>query len=145
LLDANADFADNELKRVYGSVVVEPWSSKVLFSGTSGQDKPMLEIIGTVGDFGKREEGSVSESRWFIACVRNLSADLVISAPEGFIISRNSDRDFSTTLTVPAKQQEQDFLIFVKFAPQDSKGYYGFVEISSGVIARQVRVKGTSR
>ena len=145
LLDAKSDFMDAGRKKVYGSVQLMPWSSRVLFSSFPDENYSTLEIMSSDYSFGRRQARSVSESRWMVVSAKNISSAVSLKAPDGFEISYEPERNYSKTLSYIPSSRKEDKLIYLRFSPADEKTYYGFIEISSGNSQRLIRVSGSSR
>lgn len=73
-----------------------------------------------------------SEEQSYTLSASGLSDDLIVTAPEGFVISNSADGDFTNTLTyTPANGIVPTSSVFVKFAPNMAMTYTGQIEHSS--------------
>lgn len=145
LLDASAEYIDTDMKKIYGAVSVKPWTSKVLYVNSDRSQSAKLEIVAGKMEFGRQSVGTQSEPKWFVISVVNLKSPITIKAPEGFLLSKDADRNFAGSLTISPALKEQDMILFVRFSPLAEKGYLEYAEISSPGIQRLIRLSGTSR
>jgi parallel beta-helix repeat protein len=145
LLDAAIEYLDTDMKKIFGAVSVNPWTSRILYANSDRSKAPHLEIISDETDFGKSSVGTQSEAKWFVISFMNITSPITVRAPEGFLLSREADRNFSGSLSINPSSKEQDIIIFVRFAPTAEKGYFGYAEVSAPGKQRLIRLSGTSR
>ncbi|MBK6876183.1 MAG: right-handed parallel beta-helix repeat-containing protein [Ignavibacteria bacterium] len=145
LLDASVEYVDKDKKKIFGAVSVNPWTSKILYANSDRSKSSHLEIISDEMDFGKSSAGSQSEAKWFVISVMNFNSPITVKAPDGFLLSREADRNFSSSLSISPSLKEQDMIIFIRFAPNAEKGYFGYAEVSALGKQRLIRLSGTSR
>lgn len=144
LLDPTVEYSDIDQKKVYSSIMVEPWTSEVLFANSDRAKDPVMEIVNGNLNFGNLSPGYSSSPKWFIISVKNIGSQITVKAPEGFLISRDFDRNFAGTLSISPEFKERDIVIFVRFSPTAEKGYFGFTEVSTSGMLRLIRLNGSS-
>ncbi|MEO6694731.1 MAG: hypothetical protein ABIY50_11635, partial [Ignavibacteria bacterium] len=144
-LNPGINFKSYDLKNVYGSIVITPWSSKILFANSDISKLPVINIFGGPLDFGRIEEGESSVSKWYTVNVENLTEPLIITSPEGFEISTDVDGVYSRSISLKYVNGISDEIIFVKFVPEDEKNYYGYISNKSGNVEMKIKIVGTSR
>ncbi len=87
-----------------------------------------------------------SEEQAYTLSASGLSDDLIVTAPEGFVISNSVDGEFANTLTyIPANGIVPTSSVFVKFAPNMVMSYADQIEHSSyGSDTKFISVSGES-
>jgi hypothetical protein len=99
------------------------------------------------GNFGYVENPNSSEIRSYSVSALNLTADLVITAPNGFEMALNEDfSDASSSLTLtPQDGEVASSTIYVRFTPTSSDGATyegGITHTSDGAESKSVTVSG---
>ena len=145
LLSTEYNYKDKYSNAVYSSVKLSPWTSEILFSSKVPVKEPIITVSGGFLSFRELMENSSSEILWYNIAGENLSEPVSIIAPEGFEVSLNSDRGFSGSLTIYPNSGVTEEIIFVRFSPAESKGYYDFIVNKTGLTETSIKVKGNSR
>ncbi len=145
LLNSGILYKDINLNSVYGSVVLQPWTSQILFADSDISNMPEINIAGGSINFGNIGETSKFIPEWFNIKANNLSSSLMLEAPEGFEMSLLDDTGFSNTLTIATENGKIDKIIFVRFVPSGDSGYYDFIRINSDALVSKVKVIGNER
>lgn len=144
LIDPTYTSRDLNLKSIYGSIFLPPWSSEILLTSIDADKLPELNIAGGQLMF-EITGGNNSSPQWYNLSGKNISGQVSIEAPEGFSISLKDDINFSKTLSVVSDKGNVNEIIFVKFNPAEEKGYYGFISNTSGAANSEIKVSGNYR
>ncbi|HMS65639.1 MAG TPA: right-handed parallel beta-helix repeat-containing protein, partial [Ignavibacteria bacterium] len=145
LLNTGRLYFDIELKSIYGSVKLLPYTSKIIISDKSMEDYGTLNIAGGPLKFGHVNEDGFRDLKWYKIYGENVNEKITVSAPEGFLISLSDYSGFSRSLTLYPASGSIEKIIFVRFEPEDDKGYFDFITNSSGNIVTKVKVSGNAR
>jgi parallel beta-helix repeat protein len=145
LLSSDRSYFDIDMKSVYGSVTLLPYTSKVLVSDKKLDDFGDLNIAGGPLNYGNVNDKNFSGLKWYKIFAENLNDKITVTAPEGFEISLYDDSGFGKLINLNPVSGKVEKIIFVRFAPDDKKGYFGFISNVSGNIKSNVKVYGNSR
>ncbi len=142
-------FAPLQDKRYSENIVVSSpgAESKNVFVQGTGYATAEITITGTLTDFGAVEVGKFSSEQSFNVEGTELTDDLLVIAPEGFQVSLSSG-DYSgntdTVSLVPAGGSVASTPVYIRFAPEEIKGYSANVNANStGAEAKTIPVAGT--
>lgn len=145
VLNPGSSYFDVELKSIYGSLTLLPYTSKVVISDKSMDNYGEINIAGGPLKFGHIEDDSFSDLKWYKVFGEDLKEKVVINAPKGFLISLSDYSSFNKTLTLNPAAGKIENIIFVRFDPDDDKSYYDFITNTSGNIVSKVKVSASSR
>ncbi|HMQ70192.1 MAG TPA: right-handed parallel beta-helix repeat-containing protein [Ignavibacteria bacterium] len=145
LMKADYNFKDKNLNSVYSSIKLPPWTSEILFSHKDPSKEPQLTASGGNLDFKDFSEESSSRILWFNLSGENLTEPVSVAAPDGFEISLHYDRGFTESMTIYPGNGIAEEIIFVRFSPDESKGYYDYIINRSGKEERRIKVTGKSK
>jgi len=145
LLKPDIKYKDIALNNIYGSVLIEPWFSTIIFADSDLSKLPELSIAGGPINFGKVDDGKFSTPMWYNLFGENLENKVTINAPNGFEVSISDDSKYSNSITVYTNNGKLDQIIFIRFIPDSEKRYYDFIENQSGKVSSRLKVMGTSR
>lgn len=134
------NYKDIYFNNVNGSVTIQPWSSVILFANSDVSKLPELNAAGGPLNF-----GNSTAPTWYYLSGENLKENLNITAPDGFEVSLDYNSEFSKSLTVNPVNGKVDKIIFVRFVPDNEKGYYDYIVNKSGSLVAGVKVMGSSR
>src|SRR3989339_391350 len=105
---------------------------------------PTINVSNALINFGEVSINTISAEKSYNVTGINLAATVVISAPNGFQISRSSNQGFTTSLILAPNAGVVNETIFVRFLPNETKNYNASIEnISTGATAQNVEVRGT--
>lgn len=141
LLDSQFKFQDTDKKNVFGTIIIPPWSSKVLFSNVDIGKLPQLEIAGESLLFRNTSNFNILNPQWINLIGKNLQNEIVINSPTGISISEFSDREFSNSMTVKTKNSNTDMIIFVRFDSDLDRKFYDYLTIKSGDYVEKILVE----
>ncbi|HMQ70186.1 MAG TPA: right-handed parallel beta-helix repeat-containing protein [Ignavibacteria bacterium] len=142
ILGKKYNYQNVNLKNIYGSIILNPWTSDILISEAFSENLPEINIALNQLLFEKTNESEDPGNLWFNLIGKNLKNEVVITAPEGFMISLKNDENYSKSLTLQPRSNNLDNIIFVKFLPERKTGYYDFITFKSGELSGQFKVKG---
>ncbi|MBK9404163.1 MAG: hypothetical protein IPN57_06490 [Ignavibacteria bacterium] len=145
LLDQVYLYYDLNMKSIYGSVTIMPWSSEIILSNADIEKLPEIYTAVNYLNFGNVNDGNASAPKWYKLFGNNLKGEVTISAPEGFEISFSDDEGFSKSLNVFPESGKTEKIIFVRFVPDKEKSYYDSVINTAGNLKASVRLRGSSR
>lgn len=145
LLSSEFNFRDLNMNSVFGTLTINPWSSVILLSDSKVDNLAEITTGGGSLDFEKLNESDKGSPLWYNLMGSNLKTPVIITATEGFQIGLNDDSNFSGTITLKPENGKVNNIIFVKFVPDDSRRYYGFISNKSGNIEHNVKVNGDSK
>ena len=119
----------------------------VAVSGTIINSSSIITAVLSVADFGVVNTGAVSTVKTFAVQGTNLTADLVVTAPTNFQVSKDG-LTFGTSVTFTAVEVApiDGKNVFVRFAP--TSGVSGLKDVvitsaSAGAVSKTTSVKGT--
>jgi hypothetical protein len=141
LLDSEFDYKDLNMENVYGSIKLQPWSSKILLSDKEVDIYPEINIAGGPLVF-NNEESNGTNPLWYNIYCNNLNSNLIISAPEGFLISTDNDEEFRQLISLSPIDGKIDRIIYVKFDPDENRRYYDFITNKSGNLTNNLKITG---
>ena len=145
LLDQVYSYYDLNMKSIYGSVTIMPWSSEIILSNADIEKLPEIYTAVNYLNFGNVNDGNASVPKWYKLFGNNLKGEVTISAPEGFEISFSGDEGFSKSINVFPESGKTEKIIFVRFVPDKEKSYYDSVLNTAGNLKAEVRLRGSSR
>lgn len=145
LLNSGNSYFDLDMKGVYGSIVLMPYSSKVIISDKKIDEYGDINIAGGPLEFGSVSSKNFSGLKWYKIFAENLIDKITVIAPEGFEISLDDDSGFGKTINLNPISGKVEKIIFVRFLFDENKGYFGFITNVSGNIKSNVKVSGNSR
>lgn len=118
-------------------------ADKLVFVSGTGVYSVIALSTTSIPSFGNVNVNEVSAVDSFLVSGYELSADITLKAPGGFEISKSRDKNFISTITLPAINDTVDTaMIYVRFKPLQGGIYNGYVSASSGVKTRTVQVAG---
>lgn len=122
-------------------------TKNVTVSGTGTTVSPPTIAVSTTSlpDFGGVLVNSNSSSQSFTVSGSNLSANISLSAPSGFEISKSSGSNYGATLSLTQTSGTvSNTTIYVRFSPTSAGAKSGEISVSStGVATKKVAVSGT--
>jgi parallel beta-helix repeat protein len=145
LLDPQYNYKDLSMNNIYGSIELLPWTSEILLTNSNVNKSAELEVAGGQINFENLYYGNYLSPQWYNLTGSKITAPVTVTAPEGFNVSLRDDINFSKTVTVYPVKGSVNAIIFVKFNPDEDKGYTGFVTNSINNIKSEVKVSGNSR
>jgi len=138
--DPEYNFLDNNLKSVSGPIMIAPYSSMILFADKDATQMKELNIAG--GPLELRNEYSPA---WYNIITENLTSPVIVTAPDGFMISLTADRNYSQAITLLPVNGKVDDIIFVKVNGKKEGIIYGSVSNVSERIAASIQVRKNFR
>jgi len=145
LLRHEKSYKDINFIDLYGSVVLEPWSSFVLLSNSEINNTPDITIGGSALEFEKTLESTESKPKWFCLSGQSLTSEVNISSPEGFEISLDDNSGYSKNLILNPEKGKIEKIIFVRFVPGEEKKFYDYIISRNQNITVKIKVSGSSR
>ena len=121
-------------------------TQNVSVSGTGVLKTPTIVVSTTsLNDFGNISVGQSSASLNYIVSGSNLTANLVVSPPNGFKVSKLNNSGFESSVTLtPSGGAISNTNIYVIFTPTVAKACNGNItNTSSGATAQNISVSGT--
>lgn len=143
LLKPEATYTNLNQESIHSFITLLPWSSEILMSNSVIDDQPEISISGGSLKFDEKERTEIP--LWYSVSGTNLQSNITINPPEGFEVSLKSDYGFTKSLSLTPESGKLDKIIFVRFVPDDKRGYYGFISVNSGYSENKVRVSANSR
>lgn len=134
-------YKDVNLSNVYGSLILKPWTSEVLFVNSDLSKLPEINAAGRTVDFVNSDAESLNSPRWYNLSGENLKQPVAINAPDGFEVSLDDDTGYSEALTVYPVSGKVDRIIFVKMIQEKNEGYKDFIANVSENITCKVKVE----
>jgi hypothetical protein len=104
-----------------------------------------ITITQAITNFGSVTKGSTSASQSFTLSGSGLVADVVVTAPSNFTVSKNNT-DFTSSVTFTAAEASSSQTVYVKFAPNSGidQALQGSISVKSiGAEAKSFVVNGT--
>jgi len=145
ILNNETQYKDKDLKSIYSSIKVNPWSSEILFTDKEINNLPEINSAYGILDFGTFNEKEINTVKWFNLTGNNLSGEIIVTAPEGFEISFTEDLYFSKNLYFYPSNGSTDKIIFVKFTPENERLFYDLITVKAGEEIYNIKVKGIFR
>lgn len=145
LLDQVYSYYDLNMKSIYGSVTIMPWSSEIILSNADIEKLPEIYTAVNYLNFGNVSKGNISAPGWYKFFGKNISGEITITAPPGFEISFSDDDGYSKTLKLISAGVNTEKIIYVRFVPDEEKSYYDSVINTAGNLKSTVRVRGSSK
>ena len=145
LLSSGVMYSDLYKNSVYGSITLQPWSSLILIADYDISGLPEISFAGSSVKFEELNKAAQENALWFNLTGNNLTEQININAPDGFEISLSDDSDFSNSISFYPENGNAERIIFVRFDPDEDKGYYDFITLRTGNIERKLKVSANSR
>jgi len=143
--DSNYGYKDIDLNNINEPLTILPWTSKIVISKVDVKTLPEINVSGGSLNFNKINEGSLSPPKWIVLYGDNLNTQVKISAPKGFVISRNHDINFTDVILINPENKNMNTLLYVRFNPDEEKNYLDYLVIESAALNIRVKVLGDSR
>ena len=134
ILTSDVMYSDLSLNSIYGSIVLQPWTSEILITGFDLSNKPQINASGAGLEFESTNGKNNNSAKWFNLSGNNLTDKVNVKAPDGFELSLSEDQKFTDQLTLIPENGKIDNVIFVRFSPDSEKGYYGFISVDLGSV-----------
>ncbi len=145
LLNPGYSYYDLDMKSIYGSIIIKPWSSSIILSNADIDKLPDIHTASGSLNFGNVNAENTSSPEWYKLFGNNLKGEITISAPDGFEISFSDDEGYAKVLKVVPSGGKAEKIIFVRFVPDKEKSYYDYVVNTADNLKTSVRVRGSSR
>ena len=120
-------------------------SSESVFT-VSSPTVPQLNLSGTLSGF-EAPVGAASVAQIYTLQGKNLTLDVLVTAPDQFQISRTNDSGFGQTLNLTASEVNAGLALYVRYYPSvASSSHSGSITHSSdGAVTQSVPVNGNSQ
>ncbi len=119
-----------------------PWATKI--ASFKFDDNPSIVVFPTNLSFGNVKIGTTSAPQSYSISGANLTSNIIITAPNGYLISTTSGGTYTNTLTL---NQTSGYVntttIYVKFSPTSLQSYNGNItNVSTGATTLNLAVSG---